>query len=152
MQPKSNEPNDAPKHRQGNRTNPKQSTQITIPVQSTSPSKQSNDISHIKQIKPTNQIKQIKHADNWSFNKTNHMGLDWMRVITLGCMGLPWMGFACVAWLSAWSWVGSIYWTRFDSVCLHWIVLDMLRVALTWIIDVFHFICLDFTWLDLVFN
>ena len=152
MQPNPMNPMMPSKHSQGNRTNPSsqhnQSYQSKPPVQT---SKAMTSIISNQSSQPI-KINQIKHADNNPCSKTKHMGLDWMWLITLGCLGFSWMGIACTASLIVWFWAGLFYFSRFDSVWLHYIVLDMLWVAFIWFTGVFDFTCLDFTLLDLVSN
>ena len=152
MQPNPMNPMMPSKHSQGNRTNPSsqhnQSYRSKQPVQT---SKAMTSIISNPSSQPIKSIKSSMQTIN-PFSKTNHMGLDWMWLITLGCLGLSWMGIACTVALIVWFWVGLFYFTRFDSVWLHYIVLDMLWVAFIWFTGVFDFTRLDFTLPDLVSN
>ena len=105
------------KHSHGYRTDPRsqrnQSYQSKQPVPTNTAS---TSIISNQSSQPTKSVKSSMQIRN-PFNK-NDIGLEWMWLITLACMGLPWMGIVCTSTLIARVWDGLIYWSRFDSVGL----------------------------------
>ena len=105
------------------------------------------------QTNQANQSNQSHQACRQEAHSTKQIIWDWIGwdLPLLGCMGLPWLGIACTASLIVWFWGGLSYWTWW----LHWIVLDMLWVALIWFIEVFFkiscaYTSLDLTWFQLI--
>ena len=83
-------------------------------------------------------------------NKTYGIGLDVTHHIGLSGIFLDGNCLYCFIDCMVLGW--AVFFSRFDSVWLHYIVLDMLWVAFIWFTGVFDFTCLDFTLLDLVSN
>ena len=129
MKPNPMNPMMPSKHSQGNRTNP--SSQHNQSYQSKPPVQTSTAMTSIISNQSSQPIKinQIKHADNNPCSKTKHMGLDWMWLITLGCLGFSWMGIACTASLIVWFWAGLSFFLdliRFGYIILCWICFEWL--------------------------
>ena len=106
-----------------NHTNP-----INLPKQA----KQWHSSYQTNQVNQPNQSNRACRHLILQQNKSHE--LDCMQLITLGCRSLPWMGFACVAWLSSWSWVGlaiGLYLIPFGYIglcliCFQWLWFDSL--------------------------
>ena len=157
MQPHPMNPMMPSKHSQGNRTNPSsqhnQSYQYNQPVQT---SKAMTSIISNKSSQPIKSIKSNMQTIN-PFNKTNYMELDWMWLITLGRMGLHWMGIACTAyWLHGFGlgWIIGIELMRFGYIrlcclCFECLWFDSLRCLFLYLLR-FHLTRLGFQLITLV--